>query len=195
MPNAVAVDGSGDVYIADTGNSAVRVLVTGLINPTAVTESGAGGTDQLPAILAAGPPLAATSDQSWLTVGTLSNGVLSFSFAANPTGVSRVAHIGVLGQSISVTQGVPPLTTLTLTPQSLTFSNVNFGATSAAQAVTVANTGNQPLVLATAVSGIRFCNLGEHVQSDHCGGRAMHRIGDLHPAWGGADHWHADVHR
>ena len=155
-PNAVAVDGSGDVYIADTGNNAVRALVTGLINPTAISEAGAGGTDQLPAILAAGPPLAATSDQGWLTVGTLTNGVLSFSFAANPTGASRVAHIGVLGQSISVTEGVPPLTTLTLTPQSLTFSNINFGASSAAQAVTVANTGNQPLVLATAVSGSGF---------------------------------------
>ena len=47
---------------------------------------------------------AATSDQSWLKIGTAASGVISFSFTARPTAAARTAHITVLGQSITVTQ-------------------------------------------------------------------------------------------
>ena len=45
-----------------------------------------------------------TSDQSWLTIGTISGGVVNFSFTANSTTSTRAAIITVLGQSITVTQ-------------------------------------------------------------------------------------------
>jgi hypothetical protein len=58
-------------------------------------------------------PFAPTSDQSWLSITGITNGVVSFSFTAN-AGPSRTAHIALLGQSIPITQGVigtPPTLT------------------------------------------------------------------------------------
>ncbi len=58
-------------------------------------------------------PFAPTSDQPWLTITGITNGVVSFSFTAN-TGPSRTAHITLLGQTIPVTQPViatPPTLT------------------------------------------------------------------------------------
>jgi hypothetical protein len=57
----------------------------------------------LPASVNLLPPFAPTSDQPWLTITGITNGVASYSFTAD-TGLSRTAHIGLLGASIAVTQ-------------------------------------------------------------------------------------------
>jgi hypothetical protein len=57
------------------------------------------------------PPFAPTNDQSWLTITGITNGVVSYAFPANP-GFNRLAHITLLGQSITITQagaGAPTL--------------------------------------------------------------------------------------
>ena len=113
----VAVDGSGNVYIANTGASAVMELPRAYVNPTALSEASEAGNDQLPAVmpttLALTGPLAPTSDQSWLTITGVNNGVVSFSFTAN-SGSARTAHICLLGKYVAVNQAGPSLGTTAL---------------------------------------------------------------------------------
>jgi sugar lactone lactonase YvrE len=123
FPFGLAVDASGNVYIADTGDSIIDEIPYAFVGPASVTEPGSAGSDSLLPVLPATTSLtgvfAPTSDQSWLTIGTIADGVISFSFTANTTNSDRVAHINVLGQQITVTQ------TFT-TPQ---FSDVPLSAT------------------------------------------------------------------
>jgi sugar lactone lactonase YvrE len=113
-PNGVAADVAGNVYIADSNNNAVKELPYVFVDPTAKSESLAAGTDALPAVLPATEnlrsPFAPSSDQPWLTISGVTNGVVSFSFTAN-TGSTRTAHITLLGQTIPVAQaGIMPPT-------------------------------------------------------------------------------------
>jgi hypothetical protein len=107
-PTEVAVDGSGNVYFADTDNNAIKEITFAFVSGISLDEPGKAGADSLPPVLPATTPLtgifAPASDQSWLTIGTISNGVVHFSFTANTSGSSRRAHITVLGQPIAVTQ-------------------------------------------------------------------------------------------
>ena len=113
-PSGVAVDGSGNVYIADTNHNAIKELPRAYVNTTPVTEASGAGTDQLsivPSTANLTGIFAPTSDQSWLTIGSVAAGVVNFSFSANATGASRTANITLLGQTIVVTQLSPPIVT------------------------------------------------------------------------------------
>jgi DNA-binding beta-propeller fold protein YncE len=116
-PFGVTVDGTGNVYIADTYNSAIKELPYAFVDLTPRLEGLAAGHDALPTVLPVTenllPPFAPTSDQPWLTITGITNGVVSFSFTAN-TGPARTANITLLGQTIPITQGVigtPPTLT------------------------------------------------------------------------------------
>ncbi len=106
----MAVDGTGNLFFVNVDNNTVEELPYAFVDPTAKSESAVAGQDVLPVVLPATEnllgPLSPTSDQAWLTINGSTNGVVSFSFAANP-GLSRMAHIDLLGQSIPVTQGAP----------------------------------------------------------------------------------------
>ena len=119
FPEGVALDGSGNVYIADTQGSAIKELPRAFVPAAAITEGGAAGSDSLSPVLPATAPLtgvfAPTSDQTWLTIGSVSGGAVSFSFTAN-TGAVRTAHITVLGQQITVTQKALPAFSLLTSP-------------------------------------------------------------------------------
>jgi sugar lactone lactonase YvrE len=107
QPVGVAVDGTGNVYIADTDNNAVKELPYGFVDPTPKFESAAASSDTLPTVLPITenllPPFAPTSDQPWLTITGVTNGVVNFSFTVNTRSV-RTAHIALLGQSIPIIQ-------------------------------------------------------------------------------------------
>jgi DNA-binding beta-propeller fold protein YncE len=128
-PLGVAVDGAGNVYIADTGDSTIREMPHAFVDPTAKSESLAAGNDALPVVLPVTAnlfgPFAPTSDEPWLTITGITNGVVGFSFTAY-TGFSRTAHITLLGQTITVTQGAP---TYTLGTNAL-FEGANSGSDS-----------------------------------------------------------------
>jgi hypothetical protein len=116
-PEALAVDASGNVYIANTGDSAIMELPHAFVDPTPRLEGLAAGSDSLPPMLPAtvnvAGPFAPISDQTWLTINGVTNGVVSFSFTTN-SGPVRTAHIELLLQSIPVTQeglGTPPTLT------------------------------------------------------------------------------------
>jgi hypothetical protein len=86
QPGAVAVDGTGNVYIADTGDSAIKELPYAFVDPTPKLEGLGADNDALPEVLPATENLLAlfapTSDRSWLTITGITNGVVSFSFTA-----------------------------------------------------------------------------------------------------------------
>ncbi len=110
-----ASDSAGNVYIAAKfGNNLIEELPYAFVDPTPRLEGLAAGSDALPVVLPATqnllPPFAPTSDQSWLTITSAASGVVGFSFTAN-AGLSRTAHITLLGQTIPITQsGVTPPT-------------------------------------------------------------------------------------
>jgi hypothetical protein len=118
-PTGVAVDGSGNVYFAEAGyTNAILEIPYAFVDPTPKFESAAAGNDALPTVLPITenllPPFAPTTDQSWLAITGITNGVVSFSFTADTSGSSRTAHITLLGQSIPITQGTigtPPTLT------------------------------------------------------------------------------------
>ncbi len=105
-PSGVAVDAAGNVYIADTSDSATKEVVRAFVDPTTRLETTNAGSDVLPMILPASEdllaPFAPASEQSWLTITGVTNGVVGFAFTATAT--NRTAQISVLGQSITVNQ-------------------------------------------------------------------------------------------
>jgi DNA-binding beta-propeller fold protein YncE len=111
-PTGLIVDSMGNLYFADTGNNAVKELPYAFVDPTAKVESPAAGNDALPAVLPAAvnllPPFAPTSDQPWLTITGVTNGVVSFSFTASAS--NRTANITLLGMTIPILQGVESFT-------------------------------------------------------------------------------------
>ena len=107
QPSGVAVDGAGNVYITDNGDDTLKELPRAFIPGSALSEGAAAGSDQLSPVLPTSESLtgifAPSSDQSWLSIGSITNGVIDFSFNQN-TGAPRTAHITVLGQQITVNQ-------------------------------------------------------------------------------------------
>ena len=116
-PHKAEVDWAGNVYIADTGNGVIRKLTAAFLSSSGLTEPSSAGSDVLPRLIPANVTLTGVfsplSDQPWLTIGVVVDGVVNFSFSANSTGSPRTAYIVVLGQRIAVTQGIFPAQTIT----------------------------------------------------------------------------------
>jgi len=108
-PAGVAVDSARNVYISDEATGKIHELPRAFVDATPRSVPGQAGSDALPGVLPATvnlrDPFAPTSDQPWLTISGVTNGVVSFAFALNDSGGSRVAHINVLGQKVAITQG------------------------------------------------------------------------------------------
>jgi len=113
----VAVDSTGNVYVSDQINSLINEQPYVFVDTTSKMEGTNADTDSLAAVLPTAANMtgvfAPTSDQSWLTLGTIANGVVSFSFTAN-SGATRTAHITLFGVNVTVTQaGIVTAPTLT----------------------------------------------------------------------------------
>ena len=104
---AVAVDAAGNVYLADSTANRIDELPLAFLPGESFSEVAAAGGDSLAAALPAGESLtgilAPSSDASWLTVGSVSGGVVNFSFTEN-MGAARTTYIALLGQQVAVTQ-------------------------------------------------------------------------------------------
>ena len=115
-PAGIALDAQGNLYIADQNDNAIKEVTFGYLSlsATSLNEEAAAGTDSFTAqVLPAGMPLTAVSDQSWLTITSAAGGAVAFSFQKNSAGASRVAHITVLGQQVTVTQSAGKLGSVT----------------------------------------------------------------------------------
>ena len=157
-PLGVAVDSSGNVYIADMNNNAIKEITYAFVGPASLTEPASAGTDSLLPVLPATTSLIGVfrpaSDQTWLTIGTISNGVVSFSFTANTSGSSRTAHITLLGQQIAVTQ----ISGVTQGSQTITFGSLSSQALGTAP-FTVSATASSGLTVSFASTTTPVCTL------------------------------------
>ncbi|MGD0777694.1 MAG: DUF2341 domain-containing protein [Candidatus Solibacter sp.] len=145
FPHGITVNGPNDIYIGDSTGGAVRELTLGFVAPASFVESAAAGTDALLPVLPSGSPVTATSDQSWLTIGTIANGVVNFSFTANSSTVVRVANISVLGSQIPVTQTAGSASGITVNPGTAPQSASINTAFASPLAVTVRDAANNPM--------------------------------------------------
>ena len=106
----IATDGQGDFYIANTSTSTILRFTSAYLalGATNLNVGSQAGTGSVPVQVLGGGNTApaATSDQTWLTITSTAGGAISFAFQANTSGASRTAHITVLGQQVTVTQGV-----------------------------------------------------------------------------------------
>jgi DNA-binding beta-propeller fold protein YncE len=106
-PSGVAVDSQGNIYLADTHNNAVKKLSFGylLLGSSTLAEGAASGTGSVSTqVIPTGIPLTAASDSSWLSITSVPVGLVNFSFQANTSVSSRVAHITVVSPQFTVTQ-------------------------------------------------------------------------------------------
>src|SRR5581483_2869937 len=105
-PQGVAVDGQRNIYFADAGSNTVEGFLHFLVDWTPKVEGLGAGVDSLPAVLPA--PIttqhlaAPASNQPWLTITGVTNGVISFAFSAATT--TRTGLISWLGINFPVTQ-------------------------------------------------------------------------------------------
>lgn len=127
FPRAVAIDGSGTLYIADTSNNRIRkVTSTGIISTLAGTGvSGFSGDGGLAKDAELSGPWSIALDTTGSTL---------YALDTNNNRVRRVQ--GLLGP-----------TTLTTSPTSLAFGNQAAKTSSATKVITVKNTGKEPLNL------------------------------------------------
>ncbi len=111
---AMAVDARGNVFITDGAQKQLQAIPNSWVDPTAQEVGVGAGTATLPPVLPAATnlsgPYAPTSDQPWLTVTSVADGVIRYAFSANTTGTDRVAQLSVLGQSIQVRQSAGVVT-------------------------------------------------------------------------------------
>jgi hypothetical protein len=123
-PGSVAVDVAGNVYISENfqGVSLIKELPRAFVDSTPKMEGTAAGSDVLPVVLPATAnligPFNPVSDSAWLTISGVTNGVVSFAFAANTAYTNRTANITLLGQTVPVVQNAavapPTLTGFTI---------------------------------------------------------------------------------
>ena len=126
-PQGVAVDTLGNVYLSDTDHNLVAESPRAFVAQAPKNEPATAGTDALSAVLPTGenllPPFVPSSDQAWLTIGTITGGVVNFNFALNANASSRVGHITVLGVQTTVTQAADTAASIAVSsgsPQSTT---------------------------------------------------------------------------
>lgn len=106
-PFGMATDAAGNLYLGDQGNNAVKELANAYVSAAAVSKGSSAGSDTLvylPLNRELTGPFAPTSSQAWLTLDSVANGVISYSYTAN-TGGPRTAYLSVLGHQITITQG------------------------------------------------------------------------------------------
>ena len=106
------MDANQNIFIADFNNGAVKELPHAFIDATTKFEPFTAGNDSLATVLPMNQNLTAsfapTDNAAWLTITSVVNGVISFSFTQNPNTVSRNANISVLGQNVVVSQSAAP---------------------------------------------------------------------------------------
>jgi Abnormal spindle-like microcephaly-assoc'd, ASPM-SPD-2-Hydin/Galactose oxidase, central domain len=121
----VSVNGAGNLFISDAGNNVIRrvTAATGIIETFAGSGAYGFGGDGGPALQAkfAGPTGVVVTNAGNLYVGDLAN--------------QRVRQVTLVAGA-------------TLAPATVAFGNQNQGTTSAAQTVTLTNTGDAPLTIA-----------------------------------------------
>jgi hypothetical protein len=135
--SGVAVDSNRNVYYSVTVNGAVNELPYAFVDPSpqVAPMSADGGelSPVLPTTENLAGPFAPTTDQPWLTINSVADGVVSYSYTTATAG--RIGHIKLLGQSIPVIQGVTGTPPIIKNVRSLGQGSVQFTFTNLPNAV------------------------------------------------------------
>ena len=159
------MDGSGNVYIAD---NFIQELPNAFVGPASLNGLFPAGSDTLLPVVSLSPislsgVFAPTSSQSWLTIGSIANETVDFSFTANKSDSARAANISILGQQIAVTQAA---SLTTLTPALLAFSYEAIGDPSASKTTVFQNGESTAIKISSiAVGGV---NSGDFTLGGNC---------------------------
>lgn len=184
----LAFDYNSTLYIADTQNDRIRMIVPGDASPAFSVS-----TSQLTfSVVSSGSPAAqiltidnsgggfmswtASSNEPWLTLSDSSGilpGAANITVTANSTNLAAGMYSGEITLSSPSTASsttvavnltvVEPEPGVTLSPASLTFAPQNSGSTSAAQTVTLANRGTAALSITSITASPNFA------ESNNCG--------------------------
>lgn len=119
---SIAVDAQRNVYWTSFGvygsPGRIRVLPRAFVDATSAAHEAAAGSGSVPVVMPAGgsprSPFTPTSDQPWLSAGSILNGPAEYSFTANITGTARTARLTVLGVPVTITQAAGPEPVLTV---------------------------------------------------------------------------------
>jgi len=141
----LARDASGNLYFAETDANVIGQLSKAYVSSGSLSEPNSAGSDALPPVIPITTNIGApVSDQSWLTIGTVANGIVNFSYAVNASGSPRTGHITVLGVPFTVNQGllvaVPNVTgqTQAAAVAAITSAGLSAGSVTTASSGTVA---------------------------------------------------------
>jgi uncharacterized protein (TIGR03437 family) len=177
IPTGVAVDSSGNVYVADANNHRIRILTptgppcTYSVSPGALQAPASGGMVTVAIQTAASCTWAVSGLPGWMLVSGASSGAASASVALavfpNHSGATLSATISIAGVSVTVTQPtaviapLPPIAAVTnaasyatgpVSPGELiTIFGSGIGPSAAAYATTDPATGK----LATTLGGVQ----------------------------------------
>jgi trimeric autotransporter adhesin len=169
-PSGVAVDNSGNVYIADTGNNRVRRLSEGIITTLAgqqgagyIGDGSAAATElDAPAGLATDTAgnlyIADTQNQRIRMVSGVQISTVAGTGTAGPNGDNGTSAVATLSAPMGIAldsagnlyiadTGNNKVRSINVSMNSLVFKILNPGESSPVQAVSLFNSGNQPLSL------------------------------------------------
>ena len=115
----VSVDGQRNIYLASTGSGAVAELPCAFFDAATQWVGNLAGSSSLPPVLPVTANLSGafypSTDQPWLTITGVTNGIVSYAFMGNTSTANRTAHILLFGQPVPITQvGIPTLPTTNL---------------------------------------------------------------------------------
>jgi uncharacterized protein (TIGR03437 family) len=150
FPSGVAVDSAGNVYIADAGNNRIRILTpigpscTYSVGPPSLQAPAAGGNLTFSIQTAVSCPWMVSGLPNWITISGSAFGTSSstITLVVSPnSGAPRSATIVIAGVSVTVSQPVASLPTITAVVNAASFQN---GPISPGEIVTIGGTGLGP---------------------------------------------------
>ncbi len=150
--NTGTTSAAQNVTITNTGNQPVTISSIALAGTNAADFA---ETNTCPASLAVSGTCAISVTFKPTAAGTRS---ASLSIADNATGSPQSVSLAGTGQVLT--------TTISVSPTALTFATQNTGTTSAAQSVTITNTGNQPVTISSIALG--GTNAADFTETNNC---------------------------
>ncbi|MEK7781475.1 MAG: BACON domain-containing carbohydrate-binding protein, partial [Verrucomicrobiota bacterium] len=168
-PFGVTVDAAGNIFFSDSGNFVIKALPRTFVSSITTNVSFTAGSGVLPVVLPSNAnlraPFAPVSSQPWLTVGGITNGVISFAYTANP-GAARSANLIVFGQTNLISQAALPVpeigvqqpvgVNLTDNSGSINYGSVFASLSSSNKTFTITNSGG------TNLTGLAITKNGSH---------------------------------
>ena len=141
------------------------VGVSSATQPVTLSNTGIGPLTVAIALGGTNPTLFAQSNNCGASVAVGASCTINVSFTPNAVGAMSATLSAANAGSVSLS-GTGAVATGSATPTTLTFASEAPGSTSAAQTVTVSNTGNVPLPIAPSITG---ANAAMFALTNNCG--------------------------